>query len=300
MIEFSLDLPICNTCGAQFGTTSPPKTCPVCDDPRQWVPPSGQSYTTLGALQTSEEKYHNVIEPDSNDADLYSVYTVPHFAIGQRAVLMVRDGGKANVLWDCISYIDSDTVDKITAMGGISAIFISHPHFYSSHVEWARAFGCKVYISSYDKQWVMRSSPDDQVFYDEDVVSVEDQAKADKLTIVRVGGHFPGSAVCLWKETHLLVADSIGIVLSGLGERERLPGTITFTFMWSYPNMIPLSPDAVFDIWKALKPFNFEIMHGGWADKVVKTDVKKRLLESCKIFVEKMGYTQHAVFEEEL
>lgn len=237
MVKFSLDLPICNTCGAQFGTTSPPKTCPVCDDPRQWVPPSGQSWTTLEELQTSDEKYHNVIEKDlySNDDNLYSVYTVPQIAIGQRAILMVRDGGKTNVLWDCISYIDDDTVKRINQLGGISAIYISHPHFYSSHVEWARAFGCKVFLSSLDKEWVMRPSPGDQIFYTEDVVNVDGN---DKLSIIRVDGHFPGSAVCAWKEKYLLVADSIGIVLSGLGERTRLPGTITFTFMWSYPNMV--------------------------------------------------------------
>jgi len=35
-----------------------------------------------------------------------------------------------NILWDCVSLIDSDTVARIQALGGISAIAISHPHYY--------------------------------------------------------------------------------------------------------------------------------------------------------------------------
>ena len=62
----------------------------------------------------------------------------PPTAIGQRA-LLVRAGSR-NVLWDMISYIDADLVTHINRLGGISAIAISHPHFYGSMIEWAHAF----------------------------------------------------------------------------------------------------------------------------------------------------------------
>ncbi|KAI2821661.1 hypothetical protein CBS133816_9504 [Aspergillus niger] len=51
-----LDLPICTTCGTQFSTPTPPTPCPICDDPRQYLPPSGQDYTTApGAAATGAE-----------------------------------------------------------------------------------------------------------------------------------------------------------------------------------------------------------------------------------------------------
>ena len=57
---------------------------------------------------------------------------MPAFGIGQRALLVrTREG---NILWDCVSLIDSDTVALIKALGGIYAIAISHPHYYTSMV----------------------------------------------------------------------------------------------------------------------------------------------------------------------
>ena len=46
-----------------------------------------------------------------------------------------------NVLWDCISLIDEATVTLIKGLGGLNAIAISHPHFYTTLGEWSRAFG---------------------------------------------------------------------------------------------------------------------------------------------------------------
>ena len=43
--------------------------------------------------------------------------------------------------------------------GGVSAIAISHPHFYGSMIEYAHAFGAPVYIHSGDRAWVARPDP---------------------------------------------------------------------------------------------------------------------------------------------
>ena len=57
----------------------------------------------------------------------------PHFAIGQRALFLRTP--KGNVLWDCLPLLDEAVVEAIKSMGGISAIAISHPHYFSSMVE---------------------------------------------------------------------------------------------------------------------------------------------------------------------
>ena len=40
-----------------------------------------------------------------------------------------------------LSLLDPAVVEMVKAFGGISAIAISHPHYYASMVEWSRAFG---------------------------------------------------------------------------------------------------------------------------------------------------------------
>ena len=70
--------------------------------------------------------------------NLTGIGTVPGFAIGQRALLVQTPNG--NVLWDCISLLDDATVEAVRALGGISAMAVSHPHTVGSLVEWSHAF----------------------------------------------------------------------------------------------------------------------------------------------------------------
>ncbi len=121
---------ICRTCGTQFGhSEKPPSECPICEDERQYVGPRGQEWTTLSALQVD---HHTVIK--SLEAELTGIGMHPDFAIGQRAILVQTRHG--NVLWDCISLIDNPTIAAVRALGGVSAIAISHPHYYACMVEW--------------------------------------------------------------------------------------------------------------------------------------------------------------------
>ena len=40
---------ICVQCGNQFGASETvPDRCPICEDPRQYVNPNGQTWTTIG------------------------------------------------------------------------------------------------------------------------------------------------------------------------------------------------------------------------------------------------------------
>ena len=43
---------LCAACGTQWpDAEAPPGRCPICEDERQFVPPGGQSWTTLHALR---------------------------------------------------------------------------------------------------------------------------------------------------------------------------------------------------------------------------------------------------------
>ena len=55
--------PICVTCGVQYGGSV--SSCPVCEDPRQYVPVSGQAWTSLEALRGS---HSNEIRDDHGRA----------------------------------------------------------------------------------------------------------------------------------------------------------------------------------------------------------------------------------------
>lgn len=124
------ELLICSACGTQFDVEDRKllKTCRICDDPRQFVPRTGQAFTTLGELK--RDGYRNQWEVLDGDERFWSIWTEPKFAIGQRAVLIRTPTG--NVLWDCVSFIDEETVKWINGLGGLAAIVISHPHYYST------------------------------------------------------------------------------------------------------------------------------------------------------------------------
>ena len=49
----------------------------------------------------------------------------------------------------------------IKGLGGIEAIAISHPHFYTTMVEWAHAFDCPIHLNAADKDWIMRQRSGD-------------------------------------------------------------------------------------------------------------------------------------------
>jgi glyoxylase-like metal-dependent hydrolase (beta-lactamase superfamily II) len=211
-LQTSEDLPICSACGTQFSTA--PKSCRICDDPRQYVPPTGQTWTSLSQLRHSPHQYRNTFTPSTSpDALPYTtIETTPKFGIGQRAFLLPTASG-ANILWDCIAYLDRETVDFIRSRGGLEAIVISHPHYYTTHLDWARTFDCPVWIAAEDAGWVCRGEDDygegrrRRRLMREGRMSLGGGGPGG-VEIVKVGGHFPGSLVAVWR-TALLIADSL-------------------------------------------------------------------------------------------
>src|SRR2546428_187441 len=151
---------ICKTCGVQHAASErPPKRCAICEDERQYVGWAGQQWTTLARMKAVGHRNHfQEVEPG-----LTSIYTRPRFAIGQRALLVQTTEG--NFLWDCISYLDKETVERVQALGGLQGISVSHPHFYGVLVEWSHAISgpdgraVPIYLPKADQQWVMRPDP---------------------------------------------------------------------------------------------------------------------------------------------
>jgi glyoxylase-like metal-dependent hydrolase (beta-lactamase superfamily II) len=256
---------VCVTCGTQFpATETPPEACPICQDERQYIGINGQQWTTLEVLQ---KDHHNIIR--TVEPGLTGISTCPTFAIGQRALLVQTEHG--NVLWDCITVIDEPTIAVVKALGGISAIAISHPHYYSTMVEWARAFDAPIYLHADNQPYVVR--PDPLIKYWES----ETYSLNPEVTLIRCGGHFLGSTALHWSRG----AEGRGALMTG--------DTIMVTqdrryvsFMYSYPNLIPLPPAAVRRIVAAVEPYAFERLYGGWWDRVVESEAKAAVIRSAE------------------
>src|SRR5437879_1183721 len=236
---------ICVQCGVQFSQTAePPPRCPICQDERQFVRHDGQQWTTLQELALH---HHNRIEEEA--PQLLGIGTEPEFAIAQRALLVQSPAG--NLLWDCISLLEGKTIAEVRARGGIRAIAISHPHFYSSMVEWAAHFDAEIYLHIADRQWVMRKSP--RIHFWEWTT----YPLWDHLTLINCGGHFEGGTVLHWPaggngKGALRTAE----ILTVVQDRRYV------SFMRSYPNLIPISTAAIGRILATLEPFSFDQIHG--------------------------------------
>lgn len=243
---------ICQTCGTQFSASGqPPEDCPICLDERQYVHQDGQSWTMLEQLIAAD--FQNEFEQE--EPHVISITTKPGFAIGQSAYLIQTPAG--NVLWDCITYLDEETTQRIEALGGLRAIAISHPHYYTTHVEWAEQFQVPVYLHEDDRRWVMRESESVHFWSGEFLPILEG------LTLYRLGGHFKGATVLHWNGD----AEGKGVLFTG-DTIQVVPDTNWVSFMYSYPNQIPLPAAKVKQIAEKVKPLAFEKIYGAFRRQV--------------------------------
>ena len=166
------------------------------------------------------------------------------------------------MLWDCLSLLDDETIEAVADLGGLAAVAISHPHYYTSNVAWSRTFGnAPVYLHEGDARWVTRADGC-QHFWNGDRLSLP-----GGLTLIRCGGHFDGGTVLHWPSG----ADGRGALLSGdiiqvVADRRWV------SFMYSYPNLIPLPASAVRGVWEAVKPFRFDRVYGAFERMTVDRD----------------------------
>lgn len=261
---------ICTACGIQYTPSKgPPPQCVICEEERQYVPPGGQGWTTLTALAAGRFNAYRQHEPG-----VIGIGTQPSFAIGQRALIICTAHG--NILWDCVSLLDEATVTLVNGLGGLKAIGISHPHFYTTMVEWSRAFGgIPVHLHADDERWIMRPDPAVALWKGETLTLLPG------VTLIRGGGHFAGGSMLHWAEGAgghgVLCSSDIATVTM---DRKCL------TFMRSYPNLIPLSAKQVTAIGAALQPFAFDAIYGHFFDRVIPAGGKSILQASIARYVD--------------
>jgi hypothetical protein len=261
---------ICTTCGTQFAASKhKPDGCPICEDERQYVNPAGPQWTTLNNLTKNHKLIFHEIEEN-----LYGIGMTPNFAISQRALLLVTEYG--NILWDCISLINDAAVDIITALGGIDAIAISHPHFYSSMIEWSAAFGnVPVYLHQKDRQWVQR--PDDRIHF----WSGDKKEILDGLMLTNLPGHFEGGTILHWPDG----AGGKGALLAGdilqvVADRKHV------SFMYSYPNLIPINRGKINRIMDRIEPLAYDRIYGAWWDRNILENAEKAVEQSAQRYLQ--------------
>jgi len=272
MADQKMNHPICVTCGVQFGGVEPPPNCPVCEDERQFVNWGGQQWTSLDQLRINHSNRF-----ESEGPNLIGIGTEPLFAIGQRALLVQTPGG--NLLWDSVSLLDHATISRIHNLGGIRAIAISHPHFYSSMIEWSRAFeDAPIHLHVADRGWVMRDAPSLK-FWDGAT-----QHLWDDITLINCGGHFDGGTVLHWPGG----ADGSGALLTG-DTIQVVMDRSWASFMRSYPNLIPLPPPAIRQICERIEPFAFEQVYGGWWKRNVLSGGNQVIKQSAERYLRAIG-----------
>lgn len=260
---------ICRTCGTQFAASErPPERCPICCDERQYIGYNGQEWTTLAQMQ--QEGFRN--EFREHEPGLIGIGTTPSFAIGERALLLQHPQG--NILWDCMTLLDDETEAEIRRLGGLSAIAISHPHYYSSMVEWAERFDASIYLHEADRQWVMR--PSERITF----WSGETLPLRDGVTLYRLGGHFAGGTVLHWQQgTNGRGALLAGDIIQVVADRQWV------SFMYSYPNLIPLPPSEVRRVRDKVEPLEFERLYGAWFERIVMQDARAAVLRSADRYI---------------
>jgi glyoxylase-like metal-dependent hydrolase (beta-lactamase superfamily II) len=261
---------ICVTCGTRYPASEDiPASCPICEDDRQYVGRSGQKWTTLEELRKT---HHNVFQELA--PGITSIKTEPGFGINQQAHLVQTSAG--NVLWDCIALIDDETIAGVNERGGIDAIALSHPHYYTTINEWSSAFGdVPVYIHADDREWVME--PGETIdFWEGETLEI---LPGSGLTLIRCGGHFPGAAVMHWSAG----LDGAGALLCG-DTIQVVADQRWVSFMYSYPNIVPLNAGEIQAIVDAVEPFTFEKIYGAFGG-IVQQDGNGAVRRSAERYI---------------
>jgi hypothetical protein len=175
------------------------------------------------------------------------------------------------VLWDSTSLVDEQTVAAVEALGGLDAIAVSHPHYHASMVTWSKAFkDVPVYLHELVRPWVMRQHGSVRFW------SGRSLPLFGGLTLYNTGGHFKGFQVLHWPDG----AEGRGVLFSGdqpfvAADRRWV------SFMYSYPNYIPLGEAQIRRIVEVLEPLDFDRIYGAWWDRIVVGGGKEALLRSA-------------------
>src|SRR5262249_47133435 len=152
----------------------------------------------------------------------------------------------------------------INAMGGIKAIAISHPHYYTTMIEWSEALGgVPIHLHQADRKWIMRDGPSISLWRG------ENKEVLSRLPLICARGPYSRGTGLHWAAG----AGGKGALLSG-DIVQVVQDNKSVSFMWSFPNFIPLSAPRVDGVVKALKNYKFDRIHGAFTDRTIWSDGK--------------------------
>ncbi len=150
---------------------------------------------------------------------------------------------------------------------------------YASMVEWSHAFGnAPIRLHVANERWVMR--PDPVIEYWDGESHRLDQG----VSLYRCGGHFTGSTVLHWPDG----AEGRGVLLSSdtlhvTRDRQYV------SFMYSYPNYIPLSAQSVDAIVQKVAPLAFDRMYSHFSGLVISQGAKDVVQQSVERYKKAIG-----------
>src|SRR5262249_14449245 len=159
--------------------------------------------------------------------------------------------GHGNILWGCITLIDDASVRTIHALGGLTAIALSHPRYFSSVIEWSRAFGgIPVHVHAALRRWLMRSDAAVD-FWDGNECSLPGD-----VTLVHVGTYVEGGTLLHWPAG----ADGAGALLTGDVMQIVKQGT-RVGLLANSRDLVPRSAEGVRKLISAIDRFRFDALY---------------------------------------
>ena len=240
---------ICITCGTQYPAASaPPAELPDLHRPAPVRP--ARRPAVDDARASSRAEHENAIR---DEGDLVGIGTEPHFAIGQRALLVPF--GDSNLLWDCVSLLDDATAAEVERRGGLAGDRDLASALLLEHGRVGAALRLPDPPARRRRRVGHAARPGDR-HWDGEQLDL-----GHGLTLIRGGGHFPGGTI-------LHRADGAGSLLVG-DIIQVIPDRTHVGFMWSYPNLVPLPDAEVQRMAAAVEPFAFEAIYGAWWEAVI-------------------------------
>jgi glyoxylase-like metal-dependent hydrolase (beta-lactamase superfamily II) len=145
-------------------------------------------------------------------------------------------------------------------------------------LEWSAAFDdIPIFLHAADREWVMRSGPAIEFW------EGSQRELAPGVTLIHCGGHFAGGTVLHWAAG----GEGRGALLSGDILQVGPDGMVSF--MYSYPNLIPLPAKAVESIAQALESLTYDRIYGAWWDRFIESDGKAAVMKSVARYLRAIG-----------
>jgi hypothetical protein len=114
-------------------------------------------------------------------------------------------------------------------------------------------------------------------------VSLHEEDALPGLTVVHLGRHFDGATVLYWPNG----ADGRGAVLSG-DTLHVVMDRRYVSFMYSYPNVIPLSAEVVERIAAKMRQYRYERFYGAFSGRTVRVEGAQAIERSAEWYIRRL------------